>query len=109
MNRIALACLLLIIQIFQPTITLPQGAPESVCHSLLPFHGGGIPPATSRPPFRLVPHNVAVNQGQVLRIEVEPQIPELSFGGFMIHARNVNPPYQVVSESLLLIYILLFK
>lgn len=59
----------------QPIRTLPQGAPESVCHSMLPFHGGGIPPSTSRPPYRVVPHNVAVNQGQILRVEIEPQIP----------------------------------
>lgn len=81
---------------FEMIITLPQGAPESACHTLLPFHRG-IRPSSSRPPYRIVPHNVAVNQGQVLRIEIEPQFPELSFGGFMIQARNVRPPYQVVS------------
>lgn len=97
MYRVQFICVLLIVYSFQPIITLPQGAPESVCHSLLPFHGGGIPPAQSRSPFRIVPHNVAVHQGQILRVEIEPQIPELQFGGFMIHARNVNPPFQVVS------------
>lgn len=97
MYRVQFICVLVIVYSFQPIITLPQGAPESVCHSLLPFHGGGIPPASSRSPFRIVPHNVAVNQGQMLRVEIEPQIPELTFGGFMIHARNINPPFQVVS------------
>lgn len=99
MYRAQLICILLVAYSFQTIITLPQGAPESVCHSLLPFHGGGIPPSSSRPPYRIVPHNVAVNQGQILRVEIEPQIPELSFGGFMIHARNINPPYQVVSKE----------
>lgn len=97
MYRTKFVFILLVAYSIQPIITLPQGAPETVCHSLLPFHGGGIPPATTRPPYQIVPHNYAVNQGQILRIEIEPQIPELSFGGFMIHARNINPPYQVVS------------
>lgn len=98
MYRQQIVFILLAAHSFQPIIPLPQGAPESVCHSLLPHHGGGgISPSTSRPPYRIVPHNVAVNQGQILRVEVEPQIPELTFGGFMIHARNINPPYQVVS------------
>lgn len=100
MYRTQFVFILVVAYSFQPIITLPQGAPESVCHSLLPFHGGGIPPASSQPPYRIVPHNVAVNQGQILRVEIEPLIPELSFGGFMIHARNINPPYQVVSGKL---------
>lgn len=95
--------ILLLAYSIQPIITLPQGAPDSVCHSLLPFHGGGISPATSRPPYRIVPHNGAVNQGQILRVEIEPLIPELTFGGFMIHARNLNPPYQVVSFGFVLL------
>ncbi|XP_055318321.1 putative ferric-chelate reductase 1 homolog isoform X3 [Sitodiplosis mosellana] len=98
MYRTQIVVILLVAYSFQPIITLPQGAPDSVCHSLLPFHGGGILPSSSRPPYRIVPHNVAVNQGQILRVEIEPQIPELTFGGFMIHARNINPPYQVVGR-----------
>lgn len=66
---------LFVIYNIQPIRTLPQGAPESVCDTMLPFHGGGIPPSTSRPPYRVVPHNIAVNQGQILRVEIEPQIP----------------------------------
>lgn len=98
MHHITLICLILLAFIYEQSIALPNGAPESVCHSLLPFHGGGIPPATSRPPFRLDPFNIAVNQGQVLRIEIRSQVPELSFGGFMIQARSTNPPYQVVGR-----------
>lgn len=101
MYRAQFVFVLLVAYSLQPIVTLPQGAPESVCHSLLPFHGGGIRPSASRSPYRIVPHNVAVNQGQILRIEIEPQIPELSFGGFMIQARNINPPYQVVSMTFL--------
>lgn len=98
MYRIQFTCLLLAICGITTILTLPQGAPESVCHTMLPFHGGGIPPAASRSPFRIVPHNVFINQGKVLIVEIEPQVPELTFGGFMIHARSISPPYQVVSD-----------
>lgn len=102
MYRLQFVCLLVVIHSIQTIVTLPQGAPESVCHTMLPFHGGGIPQAASRSPFRIVPHNVFINQGKVLIVEIEPQVPELTFGGFMIHARSVSPPYQVVSDFLLL-------
>ncbi|XP_031639436.1 putative ferric-chelate reductase 1 homolog isoform X2 [Contarinia nasturtii] len=98
MYREQFVFILLLAYSFQPILALPGGAPQSVCHSLLPFHGGGIPPSSSRPPYRIVPHNVAVNQGQVLRVEIEPQFPELNFGGFMIQARNIRPPYQVIGR-----------
>lgn len=97
MYRTHFICLLLAIHGIKTIITLPQGAPESVCHTMLPHHGGGIPPAASRSPFRIVPNSVFINQGKMLFVEIEPQIPELTFGGFMIHARSINPPYQVVS------------
>lgn len=83
---------------FKSSITLPQGAPESVCDTLLPFHGGGIQPSTSRSPFRIVTRTDAVNQGQILKVEIESSIPEIAFGGFMIHARSVRPPYHVVGR-----------
>lgn len=98
MRRFVVFICVLTLSEFKLTSTLPQGAPESVCHSLLPFHGGGIPPQYSRAPYRIEPLNVAVNQGQVLRIEIRPQIPELTFGGFMIHARSASPPYQVIGR-----------
>lgn len=98
MQRYAICLVAIMLNAFVPTTTLPQGAPESVCHSLLPFHGGGIPPSYSRPPYRIELSNVAVNQGQVLHIEIRPQVPELKFGGFMIHARSLSPPYQVVGR-----------
>lgn len=83
---------------FKTIITLPNGAPESVCDTLLPFHGGGIPPATTRSPFRVVTRADAVNQGQILHVQIESLIPELVFGGFMIQARSINPPYDVVGR-----------
>lgn len=101
MYRAQFIVVLLVAYSLQPIVTLPQGAPESVCHSMLPHHrNGAIQPSTSRSPYRIVPHSSGVNQGQILRVEIEPQIPELAFAGFMIHARNINPPYQVVSGQM---------
>lgn len=83
---------------FTPTTTLPQGAPESVCDTLLPFHGGGIRPMTTVSPFSIVATASAVAQGQVLTVEIKSVPPELRFGGFMIHARSTSPPYKVIGR-----------
>lgn len=82
---------------FLPTTSLPQGAPESVCDTMLPFHGGGIRPMTTVSPFSIVASASAVGQGQILTVEVKSVPPELRFGGFMLHARSTSPPYSVVS------------
>lgn len=84
---------------FTPSTTLPQGAPESVCDSMTPFHDGGIEPQRTKAPFRIVPEQLHVNEGNMLRISIDAIAPELKYGGFMIHARNLAPPYQVVSDS----------
>lgn len=89
--------LLFVSNAFTPTTTLPQGAPESVCDTMLPFHGGGIRPMTTVSPFSIVPTASAVGQGQILTIEIRSVPPELRFGGFMLHARSTSPPYKVVS------------
>lgn len=89
--------LLVISNIFTLTTTLPQGAPESVCDTLLPFHGGGIRPMTTASPFSIVTTAAAVGQGQILTVEIKSSPPELRFGGFMLHARSTSPPYKVVS------------
>lgn len=81
---------------FEPSTTLPQGAPESVCDTMVPFHGGGIPAKTSTPPFRIAAEQTAVNQGQVLQVRIDSIAPEVKYGGFMIYARNANSPFQVV-------------
>lgn len=92
-----LIVLLVLLNILTPTTTLPQGAPESVCDTLLPFHGGGIRPMTTVSPFSIVTTASAVGQGQILTVEIKSSPPELRFGGFMLHARSTSPPYKVVS------------
>lgn len=93
-----LIALLSILNTFNPITTLPQGAPESVCDTLLPFHGGGIRPMTTVSPFSIVTTASAVGQGQILTVEIKSSPPELRFGGFMLHARSASPPYKVVSK-----------
>uniref|UniRef100_U5EVK0 Putative ferric-chelate reductase 1 n=1 Tax=Corethrella appendiculata TaxID=1370023 RepID=U5EVK0_9DIPT len=90
--------LLLVVSSFKYTITLPSGAPVSVCDTMLPFHAGGIPPLTSVSPFRVTPFASVVGQGQILQLEVESNPPNIVFGGFMIQARNRYPPYQIVGS-----------
>ncbi|XP_034476128.1 putative ferric-chelate reductase 1 homolog isoform X2 [Drosophila innubila] len=79
--------------------SLPQGAPETVCDTMLPFHSGGRElPQNSVPPFGIETSTSVVGQGQTLRVDISGLRPELSFGGFMIQARNRNPPYQIVGQ-----------
>lgn len=84
---------------FTPSTTLPQGAPESVCDTMTPFHDGGIEPQRSTPPFRIIAEQLNVNQGQMLRVSIDAITPDLKYGGFMIHARNLQQPHQVVSDT----------
>lgn len=80
------------------TVTLPQGAPTTVCDTLLPFHAGGIPATETASPFTIATTVSAVGQGQILNIEIQSNPPELTFGGFMIHARSTSSPFQVVGR-----------
>uniref|UniRef100_A0A1L8E3J5 Putative reeler domain protein n=1 Tax=Nyssomyia neivai TaxID=330878 RepID=A0A1L8E3J5_9DIPT len=84
-----------ILRLSQP---LPNGAPESVCFTLLPFHGGGIAPQTNVAPFSFQPSASVIGQGQTLRVEIEGLTSELTFGGFMLQARSVAPPYGVIGR-----------
>lgn len=86
MNKFITLVLIVSAYVFTPSTTLPQGAPESVCDSMMPFHSGGIAAMTSTPPFRIVVEQPAVNQGQMLRIRIDSLAPEMKYGGFMIHA-----------------------
>ncbi|XP_030386072.1 putative ferric-chelate reductase 1 homolog isoform X2 [Scaptodrosophila lebanonensis] len=81
-----------------PGMSLPQGAPETVCDTMLPFHGGGILPANSVSPFSIETSTSVIGQGQTLRVDVTGVPTGLSFGGFMIQARNRNPPYQIIGQ-----------
>ncbi|CRL00019.1 CLUMA_CG013306, isoform A [Clunio marinus] len=68
---------------------LPNGAPISTCSTLQPVHSN-IPPEASQSLFRIEPQAKIVGQGQILRIEIPSSIPQLSFKGFIIHARTPN-------------------
>ncbi|XP_046809531.1 putative ferric-chelate reductase 1 homolog isoform X1 [Lucilia cuprina] len=78
--------------------TLPQGAPETICDTMLPFHGGGILPSNAVPPFRIETSTATIGQGQTLRVDITGVPSGLAFGGFMIQARNNNPPYQIIGQ-----------
>ncbi|XP_065088030.1 putative ferric-chelate reductase 1 homolog isoform X2 [Ochlerotatus camptorhynchus] len=81
-----------------PIITLPNGAPVSVCNTMLPFHGGGIPPLTTTSPFRITPVTSVVGSGQELQVEIESFPANVVFKGFMIQARNRFPPNEVLGQ-----------
>ena len=99
-NKFLMLELFVIINILALAVSLPQGAPESSCQSLLPIHGGGIPPLTTASLFRIIPLSETVGQGKPLVVEIQSTIFELSFKGFMIHALTANPPYRVVGRFL---------
>ena len=91
--------LFILLNLIKLTFQLSNGAPESVCDTLLPFHGGGIPPQPlASSPFTIHPLSPVVGQGQIVRLEIESDIPNLAFKGFMIHARTVNAPYRVLGR-----------
>lgn len=88
---------LVVISLWSLSDTLPNGAPEDVCDSMVPFHGGGsILPMTTPPPFQ-IESAPSVGLGHTLKVFVASYPRELTFAGFMIQARNRDPPYQVVS------------
>lgn len=96
--RPLLSLILVLSALIGPTITLPNGAPESVCNTMLPFHGGGIPPLTTASPFRITPVTSVVGSGQELQIEIESFPANVVFKGFMIQARNRFPPNEVLGQ-----------
>ncbi|XP_017120314.1 putative ferric-chelate reductase 1 homolog isoform X1 [Drosophila elegans] len=79
--------------------SLPQGAPETVCDTMLPFHSGGsVLPQNSVSPFSVDTSSSTLGQGQTLRVDLTGVPAGLSFGGYMIQARNRNPPHQIVGQ-----------
>lgn len=69
--------------------SLPNGAPESTCRNLMPVHSN-IPAEATQSLFQIIPQASVVGQGQILRVEIPSDIPQLSFKGFLIHARAPN-------------------
>ena len=79
--------------------TLPNGAPESVCESMVPVHGrGSILALQSASPFRVETSSLVIGQGQTLSVDINANPPQLIFEGFMIQARSRNPPYDVIGQ-----------
>ena len=93
-----LLAVLVLLAVFNPSTSLPQGAPTSVCSSMEPLHGGGIPPETTTSPYRVTPFATVIGQNQVLQLQIESNPPNIVFKGFMMQARNANPPYEVLGK-----------
>lgn len=73
------------------TNALPQGAPSTVCQSLTPFHGGGIPPQTGISPYIVVPRR----QGTVVLVSLESTL-GVRFQGLILQGRT--PLGEVLGE-----------
>ncbi|XP_055859170.1 putative ferric-chelate reductase 1 homolog isoform X2 [Episyrphus balteatus] len=92
-----IAIVAVLLKSWTPTSSLPHGAPETICDTMLPYHSG-IEPSNSVPPFRIEPSAAMIGQGQTLRVDIVGAPEGLNFGGFMIQARNRNPPYQILGQ-----------
>ncbi|XP_058125486.1 putative ferric-chelate reductase 1 homolog isoform X1 [Anopheles ziemanni] len=77
---------------------LPNGAPTSVCDNMLPFHGGGIPPLTTKTPFTITPQSSVIGSGQTLKLDIESFPANIVFKGYMLQARQVDPPNSIVGH-----------
>ncbi|CAG9761930.1 unnamed protein product [Ceutorhynchus assimilis] len=65
--------------------SLPQGAPSSVCQTMMPFHGGGIRPQGGLPPYNVVPRR----QGGQVFVTVTSSL-GIPFQGFLLQGRTPN-------------------
>jgi len=96
---VVMVLLLAVVTWPNPGQSLPQGAPETVCDTMLPFHSGGsILPQNSVSPFSVETSSTTLGQGQTLRVDLTGVPAGLTFGGYMIQARNRNPPHQIVGQ-----------
>lgn len=74
---------------------LPQGAPSSVCHTMMPFHGGGILPQGGISPYTIVPRR----QGGKVIVTVTSAL-GIPFQGFLLQGRT---PRMYVSKLVIFI------
>ncbi|XP_060531143.1 putative ferric-chelate reductase 1 homolog isoform X2 [Cylas formicarius] len=70
---------------------LPQGAPPTVCQTLMPFHGGGISPQGGIPPYSIIPRR----QGGRVAITVTSSL-GIPFQGFLLQGRT--PRREILGE-----------
>lgn len=81
-------------------ISIPLCTSESICETLIPFHGS-IRPMPTVSPFNLVTSSLTVNQSEKIKIEIKSILPELKFGGFLMQARSTgNHLNRVVSVEI---------
>lgn len=69
--------------LFTYATALPNGAPATVCGSMEPFHGGGIPRQTSSSPFKVI--TFRKNDG--IQVIVRSLL-GIRFKGYMLQART---------------------
>jgi len=55
-------------------------------------------PQNSVSPFSVETSSSTLGQGQTLRVDLTGVPAGLSFGGYMIQARNRNPPHQIIGQ-----------
>ncbi|KAG5873692.1 hypothetical protein JTB14_016859 [Gonioctena quinquepunctata] len=65
------------------THAFQSGAPTSVCQTLMPFHGGGIPPQAGLSPYSIVTRQ----QGGVVQVSVGSAL-GVRFKGFILQGRT---------------------
>lgn len=86
--------LALFLFLISSTNALPQGAPSTVCQSLTPFHGGGIPPQTGVSPYILVPRR----QNGIVSVTIESTL-GTKFQGIILQGRS--PSGEIIGKLLL--------
>ncbi|KAJ8971790.1 hypothetical protein NQ314_000536 [Rhamnusium bicolor] len=65
------------------TQALPEGAPTSVCQTMMPNHGGGLPPQVGLSPYSIVPRR----QGGAVLVSVGSTL-GVRFQGFLLQGRT---------------------
>lgn len=69
---------------------------ETIEEPVHPFHNNGTPMTTTSP--FVVTSVPTTHQSEILTIRIKSVLSELSFGGFILHARRTRPPYEIVGD-----------
>lgn len=94
MHYATLICLCLAAFMLQLSDARPNGAPERACQSLTPGHKRQ--PQNSPIPFDITPLNSTISLGEIVSIEIKAK--SKPFCGFIIQARNVLLPHDIVGN-----------
>ncbi|XP_056640678.1 putative ferric-chelate reductase 1 homolog [Diorhabda sublineata] len=76
---------LFLLVLIYSTQALPDGAPTSVCDTMTPFHGSGIPFQRSLPPYAVVTRL----QNDVVQVSIGSAL-GIQFQGFMVQGRTLD-------------------